>query len=137
MGPYRRSRAVTFTACMLGLCMLLLSACAKTPEEAIISRYQVRGSQTVWELFPKGTVLARQPEGEVSGDYSLLDANTLRIDFAAGRKVVRITKITSQGMFVADDTESGTSPSSRQMRRGAASVDGIEGRGGQAGRNVW
>ena len=72
--------------------LLFLFACSKSIQKTIIGKWQETGGIETIQFFNDGTINMTQGSKSFSGNYRLLDNNTLRIDI----KIFSLKTITSK-----------------------------------------
>ncbi len=88
--------------------MLLFSGCGRSPQEAIVGKWNMSGEETTLEFQADGTLISTDPSGEVtSGTYTFVDEHRVRLRLESSEVVVQVD-IRGNQMSLVGSSEAGS-----------------------------
>ena len=93
---------------LVGSIILALCACSSNPEDAIVGKWKEIGKTEVIEFFEEGTVSSTNKGISLTGKYSFIEKNRVKLEFGgvgalAGPKI-RTVSIDGDVLTLTDST---------------------------------
>ena len=66
--------------CAMGLLLITLAACGKSPKDAIVGTWYEAGGDESMQFYKDGTITIEDSGKSIAGNYTFLDDDTIRVE---------------------------------------------------------